>query len=509
MLELRGVSKWFGRFRALDSVDFTVAPGEVVALVGANGAGKSTLMKVLGGLYPDAHYSGSLDGRPLALSSPAAALAAGIGVVFQEIDLVPNFTVAENMLLGREPTAGAALGVRLLRRRELANRARQVLREVGLEGLDPNAAIATLPIEMRQMAQVAKVLALNSRVVIFDEPTARLSAEGRTRLFSVIDQLRSAGKMVVFISHYLEEVFGIADRVTVLRDGSLAGDHRIRDLDVPGLIKMMVGDVPHRVSDHASPPGERALTVRNLSSEPHFRAIDLDVRAFEVLGVTGIIGSGRHEMIRSIIGENQAVGSVKVGGKEMSRNAVAKVVGRHVGFVPEDRKLDGIIADLSISRNLGLPWLKQLSIAGVVQQSRVRRRAIELIQRLRLVCSSPSQPVGELSGGNQQKAVLGRWLGADMPVVLLEAPTVGVDVAGKEEIRQLVRSLAAGGMAVVVSTDDLWELEQITDRILVMVRGELTAEFQTKTTRRADLLAALTGVAQSARPGGVARPLDA
>ena len=494
MLRLQGVTKWFGRFRALHSVDLTVAAGEVVGLVGANGAGKSTLIKVLAGLYPDAEYSGSLQGERLDLSSPVSALEAGIGVVHQEIDLAPNFTVAENMMLGREPTASYPFGIRLIRRRQLVEQARKILDEVGLGALRAEDLVARLPIETRQIAQVARILALDAKVVVFDEPTARLSAAGRSRLFAVIDGLRRAGKMVVFVSHYLEEIFGVADRIVVLRDGRLAGDCKARDIDIPGLIKLMLGDVEVSARNKDIRKGEAILTVRALTSEPHFRNVDLEVRSFEVLGITGIIGSGRHEVVRSLIGEQDARGSVEIGGKPIQRSSVATVVGRHLGFVPEDRKRDGIIPYRSVSDNLSLPWLKKLSAAGIVRNSAVRARASGLIGRLRLICSSPSQPVGELSGGNQQKAVLGRWLGFDLPALVLESPTVGVDVAGKEEIRQIVRSLAADGTAVLLSTDDQWELEHLTDRIVVMVRGELRREFHTRTMNHADLLSSLTGI---------------
>jgi ABC-type sugar transport system ATPase subunit len=318
-----------------------VAPGEVVGLVGANGAGKSTLIKVLGGLYPDAEHSGTLDGDRLDLSSPTAALRAGIGVVHQEIDLAPNFTVAENMLLGREPIVSYPFGVRMVRRRELNRRAERILREAGFERLRPDDRVAGLPIELRQLVQVARVLALDAKVLVFDEPTARLSAAARERLFAVIDGLRRAGKMVVFVSHYLEEVFGVADRVVVLRDGRLARECGTRDIDIPGVIKLMLGDVTVGRRHDGGREGKTVLGVRGLVSEPHFRHVDFEARAFEVLGLTGIIGSGRHELIRSLIGERRATGSVKIAGVELARGSAAKVVGRHVGFAPEDRKLDG------------------------------------------------------------------------------------------------------------------------------------------------------------------------
>ena len=492
-LNLRGVSKAFGSFRALDNVDFRVARGQVVGLVGANGAGKSTLIKVLGGLYPDAEYSGTLEGREIDLSNPAAAIRAGIGIVHQEIDLAPNFTVAENMLLGHEPTSAYAFGVRLVQRRELKAKAQRILRDIGFEDLRPDDPVSQLPMETRQLVQVARVLALDAKVVVFDEPTARLSAAGRDRLFSVIAKLRSAGKMIVFVSHYLEEVFAVADRIAILRDGRLALECLTAEIVIPNVVKLMLGDAAVGARKRDVQRGDALLRVRGLTSKPHFCGVSFEAHAFEVLGLTGIMGSGRHELIRSLIGEHSATGKVEIAGKTIARDSAAKVVGRHLGFAPEDRKSDGIFADLPVSVNLGLPWLHRFSTAGVVNNAAVGKRAAGLIERLRLVCSSGAQPVGELSGGNQQKAVLGRWLGSELPVVVLESPTIGVDVAGKEEIRRLVRSLAEQGVAAVISTDDQWELEHLTDRILVMVRGELRGEFHTSSMSPADLASCMLG----------------
>jgi ribose transport system ATP-binding protein len=475
-------------------VDFEVAAGEVVALVGANGAGKSTLTKVLGGVYPDAHYSGTLDGKPLDLTSPNSALDAGIAVVYQEIDLVPHFSVAENMLLGREPTARCPFAVKWIRRKELRERARRVLWDAGLSALDVEATVAELPMEMRQMVAVAKALARNSRVVVFDEPTARLSREGRVRLFSLIEQLRCTGKMVVFVSHHLEEVFGIADRVVVLRDGRLVGNHPASELDVPALIALMVGTVRIASGRQGAQVGKTIMTVTNLHSKPFFRNVSFTVSAFEVLGVTGIIGSGRQELVRSLIGQHGATGSVNICGEEILGCPTAAIVGRSVGFVPEDRKREGIVPFLSVRDNMSLPWLKDLSRLTLVRRTLVQSRTDGLIESLGVTCLSSSQEIDELSGGNQQKIVLGRWFGCDTPIVVMESPTIGVDVAGKEEIRRLVQSLARRGIGVVVSTDDLWELEQLTDRVLVLVKWDLKAEFQSKTMRHADLLACVTGV---------------
>jgi ABC-type sugar transport system ATPase subunit len=491
MLQMRGVSKSFGEQVALRAVDFSVAPGEVVALVGANGAGKSTLMKVLAGLYPDATYTATLFGRPLDLSSPAAALGAGVGVVHQDVHLVPDFTVAENILLGHEPTARFAS--RAGRRSALHEHATSLLRQAGLDDLDPAAVAGALPVELRQLVQIGRVLSLDSRVVVFDEPTARLNPDGRRRLFAALAHLRATGKMIVFISHYLDEVFLVADRVVVLRDGRVVADRPAANLDVGTLTRLMVGDLASVAAGASAGPGPSVLCVSGLGAEPHFRNVSFAVGAGEVLGIAGIVGSGRHQLIRALIGQFPARGSVTVEGAEICGLAPARVIGRTIGFVPEDRKADGIVADLSVSANLSLPWLRALSTSGVVSRTRVRQRARDLVGWLRLVCASPAQAVGELSGGNQQKAVLGRWFGMPIPVVLLEAPTVGVDVAGKAEIRRLVRSLAEAGAAIVISTDDLWELEWLTHRILVMVRGELAGAFETGSMQHADLLAALGG----------------
>jgi ABC-type sugar transport system ATPase subunit len=495
MLSLHGVTKRFGSFCALDSVDFRVGPGEVVGLVGANGAGKSTLIKILGGVYPDAQYSGSLDGQPLLLTSPSAALKAGIAVVHQEIDLVPRFTVAENMFLGREPISEASFGLTFLRRTELKRRAERILGDAGLSGLDSTAVAGDLPMEMRQMVVVARALASDSRVVILDEPTARLSPDGRERLFAMIERLRQAGKMLVFVSHHLEEIFGVAHRVAVLRDGRLVADQPTSEFDIATLVAKMIG-VPPSVAKRVRPQfGSRVMTVTGLSSPHHFHDVSFVVRSSEVLGITGMIGSGRQEMIRSLIGQHPATGSIRIDGQEVLGLPTAAIVGKQVGFAPEDRKRDGIIPLLSVKKNMSLPWLKWLVTRLFVKTREVEARARELISRLTVICSSPEQEIGNLSGGNQQKVILGRWFGCDAPVVVLESPTIGVDIAGKEEIRQLVRSLAERGVGVVVSTEDMWELEQLTDRVLVIFRGRIKEEFQSIAMKHADLLASVTGVA--------------
>jgi ABC-type sugar transport system ATPase subunit len=497
MLSLQGVTKWFGGFCALDSVDFKVSPGEVVGLVGANGAGKSTLIKILGGLYPDARFSGSLDGRSLILTSPSAALKAGMAVVHQEIDLVPRFTVAENMFLGREPTSRALLGATWLRRSELKRRAARILDEAGLSDLDPAAIAGDLPMEMRQMVVVAKALACESRVVIFDEPTARLSPDGRARLFAMIDRLRRAGKMQIFVSHHLEEVFGVADRVTVLRDGRLVADQPTSEFTLTSLITKMIGAAPRAARTAPPQSGSPVMTVTGLTSPNHFHDVSFVVRASEVLGVTGILGSGRRELIRALIGQHPATGSIKLGGREVLGLPIPAVVGQQIGFAPEDRKRDGIIPFLSVKNNISLPWLRSPAKRLFVQKRAIEERARELISRLTVICSSPEQAIGDLSGGNQQKVILGRWFGCATPVVVLESPTIGVDIAGKEEIRRLVRSLAKKGVGVIVSTDDMWELEQLTDRVLVIFKGRLKEELQSAAVKHADLLASVTGVEMS------------
>jgi ABC-type sugar transport system ATPase subunit len=348
--------------------------------------------------------------------------------------------------------------------------------------------------EMRQMVVVARALASDSRVVILDEPTARLSPDGRARLFAMIERLRQAGKMLVFVSHHLEEIFGVAHRVAVLRDGRLVADQPKSEFDIATLVAKMIGVPPSVAKRVRSQFGSPVMTVTGLSSPHHFHDVSFVVRSSEVLGITGMIGSGRQEMIRSLIGQHPATGSIRMDGQEVLGLPTAAIVGKQVGFAPEDRKRDGIIPLLSVKKNMSLPWLKWLVTRLFVKTREVEARARELISRLTVICSSPEQEIGNLSGGNQQKVILGRWFGCDAPIVVLESPTIGVDIAGKEEIRQLVRSLAERGVGVVVSTEDMWELEQLTDRVLVIFRGRIKEEFQSIAMKHADLLASVTGV---------------
>ena len=497
MLEMSGIRKHFGATIALDGVDFAISPGEVHALLGENGAGKSTLMKVLGGLYPSDAGEITLDGEVLDLSDPKAALNAGIGMVYQEFDLAPDLSVAENILLGHETSQRIRrLPVSYLSRRQLKEQASSLLAEYGFDDLAPGQRVGNLPVGARQLTQVSKALALDSRVVVFDEPTARLTSHERERLFKVIRRLADAGKMIVFISHYLEEVLEISDRVTVLRDGRSVAEERASELSIEDLTRLMVGH--DNLSDVAVSSDRRPVQgddivfeVDGLTSEPHFRDISFQVRAGEIFGIAGIIGSGRHELTRALIGALKSSGRIRLATNELHLRNPAQAVREGIGFVPEDRRLEGVVPDRTIEQNLSLAWLDQVASFGVLRGRKIRQRATDLIKRTGVRCSGPSQPVWQLSGGNQQKVVLGRWFGADVPVVVMEAPTVGVDIVATEEIHNQIRELASAGRAIIISSDDLRELEHVADRIMIMVRGNVTQTLDAHSASHDQFLGAL------------------
>ncbi|MCO5082766.1 MAG: sugar ABC transporter ATP-binding protein [Rhizobiaceae bacterium] len=485
MLSMHGISKGFSGVKVLDAVDFEVRDGEVHALLGANGAGKSTLIKVLGGQYPDANGETLLDDSPVDISSPKAALHSGIGIVHQEFDLVPEMTVAENIYLGFETLslkAGSALW-RRIDRKAMVRAAGQLLKHYDL-GVQPDAVIRKLPAGAQQIAEIARVIALGSRVMIFDEPTARLGQRDRDRLFEVFRTLRKSGKMIVFVTHYLDEVMAVADRASVMRDGRMMTTRDISETSVAELSRLMVGsDVKGATRRAESSFGERVLSVKGLSDGSTFEDVSLDVAAGEIVGLVGHLGSGRHELTRSILGLRPARGEVSVratGG----RNAKA-------GFVPENRRAEGIFPELGVGTNISLGFLRERSIFARLPRDRMRATGEEVVSRLQIKTEGISQKIGQLSGGNQQKAVFGREMVSNPSFYVIEAPTVGVDVKAAVELHNEIFKLADRGSAILLATDDLDEAMLMSDRVLVMLRGRIVRELDTRTLSREELISAM------------------
>lgn len=501
-LELRGVAKRFGPVAALEDVEFTLYPGEVHALVGENGAGKSTLMKILAGVYePDAgEYR--YEGRAVRFSGPEEARALGISIVYQEPTLFPDLSVFENLFVGRYPRRGPLgwIDWRLMRRK-----AREIL-DALQASVDLDARVGDLGIAHRQLVEIARALTVDVRVLIMDEPTGSLSPQDVEQIFRIVRRLREAGVSIVFISHRIDEVYEIADRITVLRDGRYVATRPAAGLPRDELIRLMVGRPLDQLfpKEHV-PPGEVVLEVRGLSRLGEFRDVSFQVRAGEIVGVAGLIGAGRTELARAIFGVTRPEqGQILLDGRPVHFRSPADAIAAGVAYVPEDRHLQGLILPMSIRENMTMATLDRLARRGFVRKPAETDLAAGLIDRLAVRCTGPEQPTLALSGGNQQKVVLGKWLAGRPRVLILDEPTRGVDVGAKAEIYVQMNALARQGLAILMISSDLPEILGMSDRILVMSDGRLVAEFdRAGATQERIMAAALAGnAAARVRPAG-------
>lgn len=478
VLTLDRVSKSFGPVRVLEDVTVHVRPGHVQVLLGENGAGKSTLIKMMSGIYqPDAGQV-VVDGRPVRLGSVKDAERLGIATIHQELNLVPSMSVAENVLMGRLPAHGGWVD-----RRSIKRLAREALDRVRLD-IALDTPVGRLGIARQQLVEIAKALSLDARILILDEPTAALTGSETAVLFGVVEELRQAGVGMVFISHHLEEIAAIGDQVSVLRDGALVAE-------VPAgapedeLVRLMVGrditeQYPRRSHQVSS---DVLLDVDHLSRSGVLHDVSLQVRAGEVVGVAGLVGAGRTELLRAIAGADPYdAGAVTVQGRRLPPKSVGKAVAAGVGHVPEDRKSQGLVLGASVAENLGYATLRSSARAGFADRSGQRSRAGQVAERLRIRMRDIDQDARDLSGGNQQKTVFGRWVLAGSQVLLLDEPTRGVDVGARVEIYELINQVAAGGAVLLVSSD-LPEVLGMSDRILVMSGGRLAGELPAAATQ--------------------------
>jgi ribose transport system ATP-binding protein len=480
--------KLFPGVRALDGASLRVEPGSVHALLGENGAGKSTLIKILTGVYrPD---SGRLEvgGAEVSLDSPQAAARAGVGVVHQERNLVPEFSVAENIMLQRLPTKGG-----LLDRSFVRSEAQRYLDLLELD-LNPDRRVRRLPVSQLQLIEVAKALSMDSKVLLLDEPTTASTPSEVDRLFEIIRKLRDNGTAILFVSHKLEEVYALCDTVTVLRDGvSVLESVSLKELDRPALIEAMVGrahiatDLPERPPSEADP----VLELEHVGTADGHRDISLSLRRGEILGLYGLVGSGRTELAKALLGLSTITsGTVKVAGKPARIRSVREALKRYrIGYVPEDRKGEGLFLEQTVSRNIAVAvWDKLQKRIGGVSPKSERKLAAEYVERLGIRLSSTEQLVGQLSGGNQQKVSLAKWLAAKTEILIIDEPTVGIDVRTKAAFHELIWGLAAEGLAVLLITSDLVEMVNLADRIVVMrdfhVCGELVNDHVYETASR-------------------------
>jgi len=470
ILVASNISKSFPGVRALDGVSFDVRRGEVHALLGENGAGKSTLIKIMAGLYAPDHGEIWVDGRLLP-ADPAAAHAAGVATIHQDHHLVPNMNVAENILLGRWPTSF----------RLISRKTQQTLAMRALALVAPQLSLFTLARHLSpadgQLVEIARALSEELRVLVMDEPTSSLSPPEIDRLFSVVRDLQENGIGIVFVSHWLEEVFRIADRITVLRDGRLVGTHSVTALNTDAVIRMMVGRSLREIPRSRRQTGATALDVRGLTRQGLLHNISLTVAAGEIVCLAGLVGAGRSELANCIFGaEAYDSGEVRIGGKPLPPGNPAKAIRLGLGYVPEDRHLQALVETLSVSANATLAVLDRISRYGLLSFRKESETIATQAQALAIKMPSPDVRVSALSGGNQQKVVLARWLARRPHLLILDEPTKGVDVGAKAEISEIILQLAAEGVAILLISSEMPEVVGLSDRVLVMHTGRIVAE---------------------------------
>jgi len=496
LLELRQLTKSFGGVRALRGIDFDLEAGEVHALLGENGAGKSTLIKIVTGAHRPDGGTIAVAGHPVANLTPASARALRIACIYQQPALFPDLTVVENIALRLEPGT-------LLRRvdwPERHARAKNLLEQIGAT-LATDAEVRTLSMPEQQLVEIACAVGAGARIVIMDEPTASLSQPEQARLFAIVRDLRRGGVGVIYISHRLDEIFALADRVTVLRDGETVGTSAVSQIDETALIRLMVGrEMTQLYPPSEAAPGAVALALDGVGcAASGVHDVSFEVRAGEIFGLAGLVGSGRTELARVLFGLTPAdAGDIQLGGRRLAPRSPSEAVARGVAYVPEDRRRHGVILELPIAHNMTMAIHRRIFAGGWLRFGAERSLALGFIRDLAVKCTDPDAPAGSLSGGNQQKVSLARWLATKPRLLILDEPTQGVDVGAKSELHRLVRHLAHDGLAVLLISSDLPEVLGMCDRIGVMRGGTLTAILPGGSEAPAVMAAAL---GQSAKEG--------
>ncbi|MGN1306053.1 MAG: sugar ABC transporter ATP-binding protein [Faecousia sp.] len=471
ILELKDITKRFSGVTVLEKVTFQLKHGEVHALMGENGAGKSTLMKILMGIYNADEGEILLEGSPVAIRSPKQALENGIAMIHQELNPVLDLSIAENIFLGKEMRN--AMG--LVRKKAMEEETKKWLQEIGLE-VSPSALMRSLSVAQMQMVEIAKALSWNAKIIIMDEPTASLTVREVEVLFGLIRQLRARDVAIIYISHKMDEIFQIADRVTVLRDGKFIGQNVIGELNKDILISMMVGrDIQEIYPKETVPIGEVALEIRNLSVPGRVHDVSFNVRRGEILGVAGLVGAGRSEMMEAIFGvRRKSAGEILVNGEAVDINAPQKAVTKKMAFITEDRKVTGLNLIGSVRENITIVSIRDLCTARLVSRKKCVKAAEKYIGALKIRTDSPEKQVQYLSGGNQQKIAIAKWLLSEPDIIILDEPTRGIDVGAKRDIYLLIGEFAKAGKAVIMISSEMPEVMGMSDRIMVVADGKVT-----------------------------------
>ncbi len=490
-LRMQAISKSFPGVQALKSVDFSVTRGEIHALVGENGAGKSTLMKILTGALLEDEGQISLDEQPVQIKSPGDAQQLGISMIHQELSLIPYLSVGQNIFLGREPRARIGAFIDWP---ELYAQAQVLLDQLNVN-VDSRTSVQELSIAQRQMVEVAKALSFNADLIAMDEPTSSLTDRETEILFQVMRSFKERGISIIFISHRLEEVFEIADRITVLRDGEAIGTDRIDNLDIDQVVRMMVGRELGELypKDDIEKRGV-VLEATGLEDGRELRSVDISLQSGEILGIAGLAGAGRTALAETLFGVRASVkGQIKIGGRLVKIQHPGHAIHLGMGFVPEDRKLQGLFLNMAVRENVVISALPEVSRFSFVNFSKAEKLAREFVEKLKIRTPSLKQIIRNLSGGNQQKVIIARWLTLKPRILILDEPTRGIDVATKAEIHALMNQLAKEGVAVMMVSSDLPEILGVSDRILVMRAGRIVSEFSREVATQDNIMHAATG----------------
>ncbi|SES72447.1 ribose transport system ATP-binding protein [Salinibacillus kushneri] len=499
VLEMKGIKKSFNQVDVLHGVDFSLQKGEIHALLGENGAGKSTLMNILGGIHQPDEGEIVLNGQPISMDTPRTSQEQGIRFIHQELNVVTDLTVYENLFLGAEIRNKWGM----LNVKEMCNHTEEVLAKLGIY-VNPKAYVRDLETSYKQMIEIAKALLKDSQLIIMDEPTTSLTDNEVGRLFAFMKSLKESGISIIYISHKLKEIQAICDRYTVLRDGSFVGKGTIENTDLNDITKLMVGkSVSTDALYHRNAIGEPILHVRDLTSDGNFQNINFSVSKGEVVGFTGLAGDGRTELFESIFGfrkKNQ--GTIEVGGQSVKINHPKKALQAGIGFVPKNRKENAIVKDLSVIENMSLSSIKHFEKKGWIQARKERHKFEDYQRELNIKVHNPKITIDSLSGGNQQKVVISKWLEVNADILIFDNPTQGIDVGAKNEIYQHIMNLAEQGKAIIVLSSEAPEILRICDRIFVMYQGELTGEFNREDATEELLMEYATGAKKGEKQVG-------
>lgn len=491
MIEMTGISKAFSGNQVLKDVSFTLEKGEIHALMGENGAGKSTLMKLLTGIYKRDAGTITVKGKEVNFSSPKEAEKAGIAVIHQELNILPHLSIAENLFLGKEETVGKTS---ILKTKSMNDKTKKVLAELGLH-VNPSSPASELSVGKQQIVEIAKALSAEAEVIVMDEPTAALTDREIDTLFKTIRNLQKKGVSFIYISHRMEEIFSLCDRITVLRDGEFAGEKFIKDTSFEEIVQLMVGrELGERFPERNAQISEVKLAVKGLTRNGHFENISFELRKGEVLSIAGLMGAGRTEVAQTLFGYRKAdSGEVELDGQKVKITSprAAKKLG--IGYVTEDRKTEGLLVDFTVEENISLTNFHEISKYGLISQKKESALYNSMKERLGIRTSGPHQTAKSLSGGNQQKVVIAKWIGIEPELLILDEPTRGVDVGAKKEIYSIINQLAERGVAILMISSELPEVLGMADRVLVMHEGKLAGELSKEEMTQEKIMHYATG----------------